>query len=190
VILLARHGETAENVPPVRVQGSHDTPLSEHGREQARALARRVAGEGLSALWTSQLARARETAAIVGEALGLEARIDPRLAESFRGEWEGRLLEDIAAEDPDAWRAWLRAGAGYRFPGGESLAEHQQRVLAALDDVAAGPLPALVICHGGTIRAAAAVRNPRGLDAYHELEVPNAAVIRLDGVPSRLATGS
>ena len=100
-IWLARHGETDANAEG-RVQGTIDPPLNERGREQARALAREVAPLGLRALYTSQLRRARETAAIVGEALGLEPRVDARFAESWRGEWEGRLIADIKAEDPRA----------------------------------------------------------------------------------------
>jgi len=185
VILLARHGETADNVPPERVMGWRDPPLDARGRGQAAALAEEVSGDGPAALWTSHLRRARETAEIVGAALGLAPRADERLAESRRGSWEGRLLRDIEREEPEAWRAWRRGGAGFRFPGGgESLGEHQRRVLAALADVAHGPLPALVVCHGGTIRCAAAAVTPRGLDAYQDLDVPNASVYRLDGWPS------
>jgi broad specificity phosphatase PhoE len=180
VILLARHGETEDNAPPARVIGRRDPPLSERGREQARTLARTVEPEGVRALYTSDLRRARETAEIVGETLGLQARVEPRLAESDRGRWEGRLIREIEREEPEAWRAWRRAGSDFRFPGGESLGEHMQRVIAALTEIAAGPLPSLAICHGGTIRCAFASRDHRGLDAFHELEVPNAVPIRLE----------
>jgi broad specificity phosphatase PhoE len=179
LILLARHGETDDNAPPARVQGRRDVPLNERGREQARELARAAAAEGPRALWTSQLSRARETAEIVGAELGLEPRVDDRLAESDRGSWEGRLLEEIEREEPELWAAWRRAGESFRFPGGEALADHLARVSTALDEVAAGPLPALVVCHGGTIRCAFARANPRGLEAFHELDVPNAEIMRL-----------
>jgi probable phosphoglycerate mutase len=179
LILLARHGETDYNVPPARVQGWRDVPLNDRGREQARALATAAAPEGPRALWTSHLARARETAEIAGAQLGIEPQVDERLAESNRGDWEGRLLDDVRREDPELWAAWRRAGAAFRFPAGESLAEHLRRVSEAIDDVAAGELPALVVCHGGTIRCAFARTHPRGLDAFHELEVPNAELMRL-----------
>ena len=180
MILLARHGETDDNVPPERVQGWRDVPLNERGREQAHELARAVHAEALAALWTSQLSRARETAEIVGAEIGLEPRVDERLAESRRGSWEGRLIEEIRREEPEAWRAWRRAGEDFQFPGGgESLAEHCTRVSAALHDVANGPLPALVVCHGGTIRCALARLDPRGLDAFQQADVPNAALVRL-----------
>ena len=180
MILLARHGETDHNVPPQRVQGWVDIPLNERGREQARELARAAREHGIAAVHTSHLVRARETAEIVAAQLGLTVVVDERLAESNRGTWEGRLIEQIAREEPQAWADWRRGGAAFRFPGGESLQEHADRVSAALDDVAGGPLPALVVCHGGTIRCARAVRHARGLDAFHDLDVPNAVPIPLE----------
>lgn len=179
MILLARHGETDFNVPPPRVQGRTDVPLNERGREQALRLGRAAALERPRALWTSHLSRATETAAIVGREAGLEPRVDERLAESDRGDWEGRLLEEIERDEPDSWVAWRRAGAEFRFPAGESLAEHLTRVAHALDEIGRGPLPALVVCHGGTIRCAFARSHPDRLDAFHELEVPNAEIMRL-----------
>jgi probable phosphoglycerate mutase len=163
-IWLARHGETDANAEG-RVQGSLDPPLNERGREQARELADRAQALGIRALYTSQLQRARETAVIVGERLGLEPRVDARFAESFRGEWEGRLIAEIKDEDPDGWAGSLAVEPAFRFPGGESLEEHGARVEAALADVADGPLPALVICHGGSIRRVIAARRPHELTA-------------------------
>jgi len=179
VILLARHGETDENVPPQRVQGWIDTPLNERGRAQAKELAAAVRPHGLAVLYSSHLARARETAEVVAGELGLEVVVDERLAESRRGDWEGRLLEEIERDEPERWTAWRRGGAEFRFPGGEALAEHAERVAAALTNVRAGPLPAMCVCHGGTIRCAFALTNPRGLDSFHELDVPNAEPLEL-----------
>jgi broad specificity phosphatase PhoE len=184
-IWLARHGETDANAEG-RVQGSLDPPLNERGREQACALVQEVAPLGIRALYTSQLLRARETAAIVGEALGLEPRVDERFAESWRGEWEGRLHHEIEDEDPEAWAASFGAGPDFRFPGGESLAEHGERVQAGLAEVARGPLPALVICHGGTIRRALAARLPEGHADFATMRVPNGSLVRvMDGAGLR-----
>jgi broad specificity phosphatase PhoE len=179
-ISLARHGETNDNVEPIRAQGFTDTPLNEAGRGQAHELAERVAADGFVSLWSSDLSRARETAQIVGRAIGLEPRLDARLREGARGRWEGRLFVDIAREEPERYAAWRRAGPDFRFPGGESLLEQQQRVTASLDDVErTGELPALVVCHGGSIRVVLCTRDPRGLDAFQEFRVPNVAVVPL-----------
>ena len=181
-VLLARHGQTNDNLEPIRFQGFRDTLLNDAGRSQAHALAEQVAGraEPIRALWSSDLSRARETAEIVGARIGLEPRLDARLREANRGEWEGHLFIDIKRADPDRFAAWMRGGASWRFPGGESLQEQQDRVLAALADIeAAGKLPALAVCHGGSIRVVLCSRDPRGLDAFHAFEVPNVAVVPL-----------
>ena len=181
-VLLARHGETDDNRQPIRFQGFRDTPLNDTGRAQARELAERVAAraEPIRSLWSSDLSRARDTAEIVGAHIGLEPCLDPRLREANRGRWEGYTFEDIKRSEPEEFAAWMRGGPGWRFPGGESLKEQQDRVLAALADIeSAGELPALAVCHGGSIRVVLCSRDPRGLDAFHTFEVPNVAVVPL-----------
>jgi broad specificity phosphatase PhoE len=184
VILLARHGESVDNAPPARIQGRRDPPLSELGREQARVLAEEVAGEGLAALYASQMRRARETAGIVAARIGLEPRVDERLAEVDMGEWQGRVRSELMREHPEVWEAWGRADPAIRFPGGESIAELSERVLAALADIAAGPLPALVVCHGGPIRVALGAAH--GADNV-QADIANTELFRLD--PTALTTG-
>ncbi|MBV8711950.1 MAG: histidine phosphatase family protein [Solirubrobacterales bacterium] len=181
-VLLARHGETDDNRQPIRFQGFRDTPLNDTGRAQAHELAERVAAlqEPIRSLWASDLSRARETAEIVGARIGLEPRLDPRLREANRGVWEGRRFIDVKREEPEQFAAWMRAGPSWRFPGGESLREQQERVMAALTEIeASGELPGLAVCHGGSIRVMLCLRDPRGLDAFHTFEVPNAAVVQL-----------
>jgi broad specificity phosphatase PhoE len=167
-VLLVRHGETDYNATR-RFQGRIDTPLNDRGRAQSRSLARALTSEGLVALYSSPLARARETAEIVGARLGLEPVYDDRLVEAYAGAWQGRLCADVIAEAPGAFAAWRAAEPGFRFPGGESVAEQAVRVTAALADVAAGPLPALVVTHGGAIRAVVGVVAPGGAIANCEL---------------------
>ncbi len=177
MILLARHGETDDNRDPIRIQGATDTPLNDNGRAQAAALGELMSGRGIASLHSSQLSRARETAQIVGERLGLEPVVDPRLAEAYRGRLEGRLWRDVAREEPDLYAAWRAAGEGFRFPGGESLREQLDRVTAALDDIrATAPLPALVVCHGGSIRVVLCAQSGRGLGAFHDWTVRNTDV--------------
>ena len=177
-LYLARHGETNDNREPIRVQGFTDTPLNDTGRRQAAELAERVQPLGFRSLWSSDLSRALETADIVGARIGLRPELDPRLREADRGSWEGHLFIDIEREDPERYAAWRRAGPQFRFPGGESLEEQQDRVLESLESIrVAGEPPALVVCHGGSIRVALCARDPRGLDAFHEFEVPNVALV-------------
>ena len=179
MILLARHGETVSNKER-RFQGQLDVPLNDTGREQARTLAEQAGRERFAALYTSPLQRAHETAAIVGERIGLDPRPDDRLKEVDVGEWQDRLKDDVARDDPDGWAAFKAAGDAFRFPGGESFAEQQERVIGALVDITQrGELPALVVCHRGVVRCALAHTHKRGLDTYHDWRVPNAELIRL-----------
>lgn len=177
-LLLARHGETADNAAR-RFQGRRNPPLNERGRAQAAALAETLRGEEIATVWTSPLRRAAETAEIVGAALGLEPQADDRLCEIDVGDWAGRTYAEAIAEVPDAIERWLAGDLSFRFPGGESLAEQTERVLAALDDIRAGDVPALVVCHGGVIRVAQRALG-RGELADGELaQVDNGSVHRL-----------
>ncbi len=179
-VLLARHGETNDNVEPIRVQGFTDTPLNDTGRRQAAELGSRLRDAGIVSLWSSDLSRASETASIVGSFIGLEPRLDPRLREANRGRWEGRRFVDIEREEPELYAAWRGRPGEFRFPGGESLEDQLRRVSEAVADVrSSGRLPALVVCHGGSIRVMLCARDPRGLDAFHTFEVPNTGVFEV-----------
>jgi broad specificity phosphatase PhoE len=176
-VLLARHGQTDDNREPLRFQGWRDTPLNEAGRRQAAELAERMSGQGIVSLWSSDLIRASETAEIVAARLGLEVRLDARLREANRGRWEGRLFRDVAREEPERFAAWMKAGASWRFPGGESLREQQQRVLACVEEIRATQVPTLAVCHGGSIRVMLCLADPRGLSAFQTFDLPNTTVV-------------
>ncbi len=174
-VLLVRHGETDDNAA-ARFQGRRDTLLNERGREQSRALAQKLRDEGLRVLYTSPLQRARATAQIIGDVLGLVAIVDERLMEADAGDWSGAMIADVTASAPGEWERWRRADPTFRFPGGESVAEQAARVGAALADVVAGPLPAVVVTHGGSIRAVGAIERPPGGS------IGNCALFRLPAV--------
>jgi len=151
--VLARHGETDYNRER-RFQGWLPVELNQLGQEQARELAQRCARLSFVTLWCSPLRRARQTADIVGERLGLAPQEDPRLAETDTGAWTGRLFADVHAEEPQMLAAFLGGDPEFAFPGGESFQGQADRVMAALSDIAQGPCPALVVCHGVVIRLA------------------------------------
>ena len=174
-VLLVRHGETDDNAAG-RFQGRRDTLLNERGREQSRALAQRLRGEHLQALYTSPLQRARATAEIIGTALGLEPVVDERLVEVDTGDWSGLLTSEIVATAAADYARWRAVDPTFRFPGGESVAEQSARMTAALAQIAAGPLPALAVTHGGSIRAVAAIARPEGG------RIDNCVVYRLPAV--------
>jgi broad specificity phosphatase PhoE len=167
VILLARHGRTAENAAG-RILGRRDPPLDRAGRAEAAALAAAVSGAGPRALYTSPLLRARQTAAAVAAATGLEPVVLEDLAESRRGAWEGRTLTDLEAEDPALVAAFRAGDPGFAFPGGESTQAQIARTRVALARIAEDPLPAVAVTHAGIIRAALALRG-RPVPPEHEL---------------------
>jgi broad specificity phosphatase PhoE len=152
-ILLARHGETDWNRDG-RWQGHNDQPLNALGERQAHALAAYLEGDGIGALYTSDLARARQTAAAIERATGLQAIVDPDLREVDVGEWAGHTRADARAIDPAWYRRWADGVVdGYR--GGETYLDlHRRTVRAFLRVVEASDgLTAVVVCHGGSIRA-------------------------------------
>jgi broad specificity phosphatase PhoE len=174
---LARHGQTAYNLEG-RFQGQLPVPLDDTGRTQAAELAERAAANGFSALWSSPLLRAHETAEIVSRRIGLTPHEDPRLMETNAGDWTDRSFADVRAQAPELFAAFTAGDPSFAFPGGESFAQQEVRVAAALDDVERGELPALVICHGMVIRAALSVRAGHWLPSGQR--VPNGALVPLD----------
>ncbi len=179
-VYLARHGQTAYNLES-RFQGHLPVPLDDTGREQAIDLAERASagasGIPFVALWCSPLLRARETADIVAERLGLEPREEPRLMETDAGDWTDRLFVDVQAEDPEGFAGFIEGRPDFGFPGGESFAQQGVRVAAALADIEQGELPALVVCHGVVIRIALFQR--AGHRVALAKRVPNAALVPL-----------
>jgi broad specificity phosphatase PhoE len=174
-LLLARHGETADNAAHL-ILGHRDPPLSDVGRRQAARLAGAAHEVGIIALWTSPLQRARQTAAVVGELVGVTPTVLPGLLESDRGAWEGQPIERIALHSPRLYEAFVSAEPGFAFPGGESLREQVQRTRDALDLIAAGPFPSLTVAHAGTIRAALLAL---GRPAPPERELPHGQIVRI-----------
>jgi broad specificity phosphatase PhoE len=183
-IYLARHGRTAYNLEG-RFQGQQAVPLDELGREQAAQLAEHAVSYGFAALWCSPLLRARETADAVAVATGLALREDARFMETDAGDWTDRTFADVSAEAPELFAAFANADPGFAFPGGESFVAQEERVGAALEDVEAGELPALVVCHGMVIRAALSVRIGRWLP--YGQRVPNGAIVPLEPSEEELA---
>lgn len=155
-ILLARHGETSWNVEGRHQGQGFDIPLSEMGRQQARALGQRLAGISIARAVASPLLRARETAELaLGDRSGC-LNLDPALMEIAHGAWEGRLATEIREEQPDLQRAWREAPHTVVLPGGESFQQVQDRAwpafLKACEGLGADDV-LLVVTHDGVNRA-------------------------------------
>ena len=176
-VFLARHGETDYNAAR-RFQGRLPVALNAAGRAQAAELGERAAAIGFIELWASPLARALETAEIVGARIGLEPRQDERLVETDCGDWTDLSFAQVELADPDGFAAFLRADPGFAFPGGESFKVQTERVLAALEEIGRGPRPVLAVTHGMSILLAfAALGHPLA-------RVANAALLDCSGAAS------
>jgi broad specificity phosphatase PhoE len=186
-LLLARHGETDWNRDR-RWQGHSNTPLNELGREQARELAESL--DGIDAVYSSDLARSRETAEIVADRLGLEVQVDERLRERSFGAWEGLTMEEIEERFQEAHDRW-RSGEGHGADDAEAFEAFAARVHTFLDDVLRRhpDETVLVIAHGGSIRVIHALAG--GLDYVKDHgSIPamaNCAVVRFAATDGKLA---
>ncbi|HSM55694.1 MAG TPA: histidine phosphatase family protein [Candidatus Sulfomarinibacteraceae bacterium] len=151
-VLFIRHGQTDWNVAR-RWQGHRDIPLNRTGREQAELLARRLSSWPISAVYASDLQRAAETATIVARRLNLQCVTDTVWRERHGGVFQGLTREEIADNHPEAWAEFKRGLVNP--PGGETMAQLQQRVAKATKALAKrhdGETVA-VVSHGGTLRA-------------------------------------
>ena len=164
-LILVRHAEPVEEARG-RCYGTLDLELSPRGREQAAALAQRLANEPIDCVYVSPRRRAVQTAA----ALARPVVTDDRLRELDFGDFEGRTYEEIERDEPAVFRDWMTSPTTVRFPNGETYSELRARVTAALEEIRGRHAVAVVVTHGGVIRA--------GLAEW--LELPDHAIFRLD----------
>lgn len=151
MIVLMRHGQTVQ--AKGRCIGRTDIPLSDEGRAQARQAAEALAGIGFARLCASPAGRARDTLAPLADTEGLGADILFDLDEINMGTWDGLSFNDIRARFPDDYVERGIHFGDFRPPGGESFNDVADRAMAALDELASGPGPVLVVTHAGVIRS-------------------------------------
>src|SRR5438874_7811564 len=172
IVLLVRHALTPTTgaILPGRAQGLH---LSDEGRRQADAVARRLAAlPKIAAIYASPLERARETAVAIARARGLAIRIERGLTELDVGAWTGRSLKRVARR-PE-WQAVQRHPSGFRFPGGESFTEMQTRMTSAIARIVARHPGAavVVVSHADPIKAAVAHAPGIHLHLFQRVIIP------------------
>jgi probable phosphoglycerate mutase len=153
-LVVVRHGQTSWNLEG-RAQGHTDIGLDDTGRDQAQALAPYVAAMAPTALWSSDLARARETAVRLSEATGLEVRLDPRLREFDAGARAGLTLAEFAERFPEAHDAWRSGHITGHVPGAETTADVVSRMVPALREIWDATPPgetSVVVAHGACLK--------------------------------------
>ena len=173
-LVVIRHGETLWNSEH-RMQGQQDSALSELGRAQARALARRMQTERFAHLYSSDLIRAFETAKAVAEVTGHEIRIETRLRERGFGIFEGLTRAEMAARHPEEYTRFRAREPDYSLPGGESPRAFHERCMGCFTEIATRHPGerVVVVAHGLLLASLYRVahgldlQQPRSLDLIH-----------------------
>lgn len=179
-ILAVRHGQTAWNADS-RIQGHTDVALDAVGAWQAERLAQTLGEQEIHAIYSSDLARARQTAAPLAARKGLPAQIDSGLRERAFGEFEGLSFAQIEQRWPDQSARWRRRDPEFGARGGEVLRAFRERAVAAVTRLALahrGQCIAL-ITHGGVLDLLYREATRVALDAPRTWQVANASINRL-----------
>jgi probable phosphomutase (TIGR03848 family) len=192
-VILVRHGRSTANTDGVLAGWSPGVALDDSGRDQAGALAGRLAGVPLAAIVTSPLQRCRETVQpLLDIRPELPMHTDDRIGECHYGDWTGRKLAELAGEP--LWTTVQRYPSGAVFPGegGESIRAMQARAVDAVRDwndrieAEHGPEAVYVLCsHGDIIKSIAADALGMHLDLFQRLAVDPCSVTAINYTPQR-----
>src|SRR4030095_202457 len=151
-MIIVRHGETEWNIKGIR-QGNLDSVLTEKGMAQAKALAQRLARESFTALYSSDLGRAVQTAQEISNVTGHSIVTDACLRERSLGIFQGLSGEEIKAKHPDEYKLHRTLGPNYVIPGGESVRQQVDRNVTCLNELAGKHQgeQIVVVTHGGVV---------------------------------------
>jgi broad specificity phosphatase PhoE len=182
-LYIARHAETTWNLAG-RYQGRRESALSARGVRQGFAFGNAFAGltPRIERIVSSPMGRTFATATFAAERLNLPVETDDALIEIAHGTWEGRLRDEIAANDPERYRTWRERPADVSFDGGETLDDvlaRWRRFRASF----AVTVPTLIVTHDAIVRIALLDIAQRPLTAFWETQVENAgyAVVEVNG---------
>ena len=184
-IIAVRHGETAWNVD-ARIQGQLDIGLNDTGRWQARRVGEALASEPITAVYSSDLGRAHETARAVAEVTGVPVVSDEGLRERSFGIFEGKTFDEIHETWPDHAHNWRKRIPEWQPPeGGESLLELRERVTRTIQELAARHPgeQIVVVAHGGVLDTLYRVATGQEVNSPRTWELPNGAINRLLWTP-------
>lgn len=174
LIGLIRHG-SHDDLGTWLSGRTRDIALNAAGRQETAALARRLAGRGITGITTSPRRRTVETADILGAGLNLTPVLAPDLDEIDFGDWSGRRFADLDGEP--AWERWNAARATAPTPGGETMAEAVARAMRHIDHLAGqGEGPILCVSHCDVIRGVIAHVLGLSLDNLLRFEIAPSSV--------------
>lgn len=184
-IIAIRHGETSWNVDS-RIQGQRDIGLNETGRWQARRVGEALADEDITAVYSSDLGRAHQTAQEIAETTGIPVVRTEGLRERHFGIFEGMTFDEIEQSWPDDAQHWRRRVPHWQPPeGGESLLELRERVRRTMEDLAARHPgeQIVVVAHGGVLDTLYRIATGQDVNSPRTWALPNAAINRLLWTP-------
>ncbi len=186
-IIAIRHGETAWNVD-TRIQGQLDIGLNEMGRWQAHRLALALAGEAVSALYSSDLLRAWDTAMSISGAVGREVQTEEGLRERGFGVFEGKTFAQIAELWPDQSLLWRKRDPVFAPEGGESLTAFRERIVGEINRLASGHSgeQIVLVAHGGVMDVLYRAATRQEIQAPRTWDLGNATINRLLWTPQGL----
>lgn len=154
---LVRHAQTDWNFEN-RLQGHSDLSLSAVGQQQALQVGRYFSGRPLTTIYTSHLARSRQTAEAIAQQTGKEVIVLPGLAEIYLGAWEGLTPTEVNTRFAGAYERWRETPSDVIIPDGEQVTEFRARVRHTVDQIFASHTDGefVIVSHGGVIAAALA----------------------------------
>ena len=163
IMYAVRHGETVWNRAG-KMQGWHDSPLTELGISQAKATAQGMEGRGVEQIYVSDLKRAIDTANIIAEVIQVDVKIDKRLRERNMGEMEGLTHRMYGELYPEKLEQYLKDDPSWAIPGGESLIDRCERCVSAANDICSRHKgqTILIVGHGGVLSSF--IQHTVGLD--------------------------
>ncbi|MES2999170.1 MAG: histidine phosphatase family protein [Pseudomonadota bacterium] len=184
-IIAVRHGETSWNVD-ARIQGQKDIGLNDTGRWQARRVGEALASEDITAVYSSDLGRAHQTAQEIAGAAGIPVVADTGLRERSFGMFEGKTFDEIHETWPDHAHNWRKRIPDWQPPeGGESLLELRERVTRTMHELAARHPgeQIVVVAHGGVLDTLYRIATGQEVNSPRTWELPNGAINRLLWTP-------
>jgi probable phosphoglycerate mutase len=187
-LIAVRHGETEWN-RQTRIQGHLDIPLNAVGLEQARRVAAALREEAIDVIYSSDLARARQTAEAVAHVTGAPLTLDAALRERSFGGFEGLSWAEIAARWPEQSDRWRRRELDFAAEGGETLPAFYARCVGAVERLASAHpgQTVLIVAHGGVMDCLYRAGSRLPLQAPRSWTLGNAAINRLLYSPQGLS---
>jgi broad specificity phosphatase PhoE len=180
-IILLRHGATDWNLQG-RCQGATDLDLNDTGLRQAAGVAAALSGETIAAIYSSNLKRAFQTAAIIGQTHNLAVVVEERLRELDHGELEGLTFAEVHSTMPDFFREWRERPGEVLIPGGERLTEVDARVWEGMSRIGRRHRPdetAVIVSHHFPIAAVLCRITGTSLNRYRSFRVAPCEATRL-----------